>query len=155
MDLTNIIFILLGIAVLAWLITLQIQFFQFNKAHKTLMSQTKKLNLEEAIQRYLQNVDHVEQELKETQHFAKHINKMAENSVQKIGLVRFNPFNDTGGDQSFALAMLDSFNNGIVLSSIHSRENTRIYSKPIMAGKSKYNLSDEEIEAVKRALSHK
>jgi hypothetical protein len=70
---------------------------------------------------------------------------------QKISIVRFNPFGDTGGDQSFSLAVLDSHNSGYVLTSIHSRTGTRVYVKPIDLGKSKYTLSDEERQALAQA----
>ena len=72
-------------------------------------------------------------------------------SFQRIGLVRFNPFEDTGGNQSFALALLDSKNDGIVVSSLHSRQNTRLYLKAIVGGRSETALSDEEAEALRKA----
>jgi len=70
---------------------------------------------------------------------------------QKIAIIRFNPFEDTGGDQSFALAALDRNNSGYVLTSIHGRGGTRVYIKPIDYGKSRYNLSSEEAQALKQA----
>ena len=70
--------------------------------------------------------------------------------LQKLGFKRFNPFTDTGGDQSFALSLLDENNNGVVISSLHSRESTRIYAKRILAGKSQSQvLSKEETEVIK------
>jgi len=72
-------------------------------------------------------------------------------SFQRIGLVRFNPFEDTGGNQSFALALLDSKRDGIVVSSLHSRQNTRVYLKAIVGGRSETALSDEESEALRKA----
>jgi TolA-binding protein len=76
---------------------------------------------------------------------------MASLASQKISLVRFNPFGDTGGDQSFSLAVLDSQNSGYVLTSIHGRQGTRVYVKPIDFGKSKYSLSTEEQQAIAQA----
>ncbi|TAK88951.1 DUF4446 family protein [Patescibacteria group bacterium] len=70
---------------------------------------------------------------------------------QKISIVRFNPFGDTGGDQSFVLAVLDAHDSGYVLTSIHGREGTRVYVKPVDYNKSKYPLSDEEKQALKQA----
>ena len=72
-------------------------------------------------------------------------------SVQYIGVVRFNPFEDTGGNQSFALAMLDAKRDGIVVSSLHSRQSTRIYLKLIVGGRSETALSEEETEALRKA----
>lgn len=76
------------------------------------------------------------------------------NSVasQKISLVRFNPFGDTGGDQSSTLAVLDAYDSGYVLTSIHGREGTRVYVKPVDLGKSKYPLSSEEQQALAQAM---
>lgn len=72
-------------------------------------------------------------------------------AVQHVGLVRYNPFDDTGGNQSFALAMLDADANGIVLSSLHSRQATRIYLKGIQAGRAEGSLSAEETAALRQA----
>jgi Protein of unknown function (DUF4446) len=69
-------------------------------------------------------------------------------AFQRIGLVRFNPFEDTGGNQSFALALLDAEEDGIVISSLHSRGSTRIYAKAVAAGRPEAALSDEETEAL-------
>ncbi|MDB5178975.1 MAG: hypothetical protein JWN01_918 [Patescibacteria group bacterium] len=71
---------------------------------------------------------------------------------QKISIVRFNPFGDTGGDQSFSLAVLDAHDSGYVLSSIHGRQGTRVYVKPVDFAKSKYTLSAEERQALDQAI---
>ena len=80
------------------------------------------------------------------------IDVMAEHAVQKLGVIRYNPFGDVGSDQSFALALLDHADNGAILSSLYSREGTRIYVKPIVKGESKHHLSNEEQEAIRRAI---
>lgn len=72
-------------------------------------------------------------------------------AVQRVGIVRFNPFANTGGDQSFAVALLDRNDNGIVISSLYSNERQLVYAKPIENGKSTYNLTKEEKEALSRA----
>ena len=73
-------------------------------------------------------------------------------SARWSALITF-PFSDTGGDQSFAIAMLDSLGNGVVLSSLHSRTDTRVFAKPVQGGRSKFQLSDEEQDAIKKALA--
>lgn len=73
-------------------------------------------------------------------------------SIQNVGLVRFDAFEDMGGKLSFAAALLDAHGSGVVLSSINGRAETRIYAKPVERGQSKITLSDEEIEAIRRAL---
>jgi hypothetical protein len=74
-------------------------------------------------------------------------------AVQRVGVVRFNPFEDTGGQQSFAVALLDSRGSGFVISSLHSRQTTRVYLKQLAEGRSDLQLSDEESEAIRRALA--
>lgn len=72
--------------------------------------------------------------------------------IQKIGLVRFNPFNDTGGDQSFILALIDTKDSGVVISGLHTRNGTRWYAKKILNGKGvEHELSTDELKAVKTA----
>ena len=73
-------------------------------------------------------------------------------SLQHIGMVRYNPFDDTGSDQSFAIALLDDRRDGVVISSLHGRANTRIFAKPVAEGASPHNLSDEEAEAIRIAV---
>ena len=74
-------------------------------------------------------------------------------AVSHVGLVRFNPFEDTGSNQSFALALLDDEQDGVVLSSLHSRQSTRLYAKPIRRGRSDTALSTEEAEALRLAAA--
>ncbi len=77
----------------------------------------------------------------------------APRAFQRVGLVRFNPFEDTGGNQSFALALLDGEGNGWVLSSLHARSGTRVYAKAIRGGRSDGALSEEETDAIKQATA--
>ena len=78
---------------------------------------------------------------------------VAPRAFQRVGLVRFNPFEDTGGNQSFALALLDADGNGWVLSSLHARTGTRLYAKAVRGGRSDGALSDEETAAIKQATA--
>jgi len=73
--------------------------------------------------------------------------------IQKVGMVRFNPFEGGGGDQSFSLAILDKHDNGFVVTNLYNNlsEQNRIYAKPIQKGKSSYSLSDEERKAIAEA----
>jgi hypothetical protein len=74
-------------------------------------------------------------------------------AFQRIGLVRFNPFEDTGSNQSFAVALLDAMGDGFVLSSLHARSGTRVYAKTVAGGRAESALSNEEQEALKLALA--
>jgi hypothetical protein len=74
-------------------------------------------------------------------------------AVSRLGLVRYNPFDDTGGNQSFVVAALDARGDGVLLTSLHSRNGTRIYAKGVRAGQPDASLSDEEAEALRLARS--
>jgi len=79
------------------------------------------------------------------------IKKLQNTSVQKVGIVRFNPFRGVGGDQSFSLALLDKSNSGVVITSLYAREGNRVYGKPIKEGNSEYTLSEEEKKAIEES----
>jgi hypothetical protein len=81
------------------------------------------------------------------------LERVQRRAIQRVGLVRFNPFEDTGGNQSFALALLDQHGDGVVVSSLHARALTRVYGKAIANGKAEAALSDEEAEALRQALA--
>ncbi len=72
---------------------------------------------------------------------------------QKVELMRFNPYQDTGGDQSFVLVLLDDKGSGVVITSLHARSGTRIFAKEVILGKAgNHKFSDEEEKAIKKAL---
>jgi hypothetical protein len=108
-------------------------------------------NLEERLTTYFTHIDDTDRRMKELAEHYLNLSASAALASQKISVVRFNPFGDTGGDQSFVLAVLDSHNSGYVLTSIHGREGTRVYVKPIDYSKSKYTLSKEEQQAITQA----
>ena len=89
----------------------------------------------------------------EDYNFSRKLDKDFEKSIQKVGIIRYNAYKDTGSDLSFTLALLDENNNGVVLNGIYSREMSNIYAKPIENGKSTYTLSDEEQKAIERAIN--
>ncbi|HSW11154.1 MAG TPA: DUF4446 family protein [Bacillota bacterium] len=72
-------------------------------------------------------------------------------ALQRLGLIRFNAFEDTGSDQSFSLALLDGRGSGFVLTSLYGRSESRVYAKPLLDGKCPYRLSDEEQQALRGA----
>lgn len=83
------------------------------------------------------------------QHELRAVTRLA---LQRVGVVRFNPFQDSGGDQLFAIALLDDAGNGIIVSSLHGRSGTRIFAKQVANGTSTHALSDEEQQAIRAAL---
>ncbi len=108
-------------------------------------------SIEDVLVSHLQRVDRVDRHLKQLDDAYRRLAATGSLASQKISIVRFNPFGDTGGDQSFVLAVLDAHDSGYVLTSIHGREGTRVYVKPVDEGKSKYPLSAEEKQALAQA----
>lgn len=108
-------------------------------------------SLEGILDAHLERVYNVARDVEAMQARTGALDSRARKAVQRFGLVRFNPFEDTGSNQSFALALLNGDEDGLVLSSLHSRQATRVYAKPINAGRSDGPLSDEEAEALRIA----
>lgn len=80
------------------------------------------------------------------------IKNVSKLNIQSVGLAKFNPFDETGGEHSFSLALLDGNKNGIIITSLHTRERTRLYLKEVFSGKVKIKLSEEEQKALKLSL---
>lgn len=80
------------------------------------------------------------------------IKELSKLNIQRVGLIKFNPFNETGGEHSFSLALLDGNKNGIIITSLHTRERTRLYLKDVLKGKAKIDLSEEEKKALQLSL---
>ena len=109
-------------------------------------------DLEAVISSQKKQIDKVENDTKELFDGYEKIYKMAFKGIHKIGIVRYNPFNDIGGNQSFVVALLDGDKSGIIITSLHTRENTRIFSKPIFKGEPLGGiLTDEEKRAINSA----
>lgn len=112
-------------------------------------------NIDEKLKVYMDRVQKVEDLNKEIIQYCERLDKTVDTCIQKIGIVRYNAFKDVGSNLSFTLALLDNNNNGVVLNGIYSRDNSNIYAKPIKDGKSEYILSDEEKEAIEKAINEK
>ena len=121
----------------------------YNRLTKGVSDQT----LSEVLNDFLDKEKITQKELARVLEEIGSLREEAKLSIQKVGLVRFNPFADTGGDQSFALALLDGKDSGIVVTSLYSRNGVRWYVKTIRKGKGiEHELSKEEAEAVKKTL---
>lgn len=110
-------------------------------------------NIEEILKKYIEKVENVEEKNKELTQYCNRLDMDVSKCIQKVGILRYSAFKDTGSDLSFTLALLDQNNDGIVLNGIYSREMSNIYAKPIKNGTSTYTVSEEEKEAIKRALN--
>ena len=149
--------IALSVIVILLVIGLVIVIIKFNKISKKYTEFMKKLgngkDIEEDLENYMYRVERVEKQNAEILNYIKNIDNDLSKCIQKIGIVRYNAFQDTGSDLSFALALLDEENNGVVLNGIYSREMSNIYAKPVENGKSKYTISEEENLAIEKAIN--
>lgn len=112
-------------------------------------------SIERILKQYDLEVKDNARKLDELAVFSANLHKLSSKGLTRVGLVRFNPFNDKGGDQSFCLAALNRHLDGFVMSAIHSRTGARLYAKEIEQGKSKHHLSDEEMRAIQKAMSNR
>lgn len=115
------------------------------------MSGISDRNLEELINSCIENSNEVIGKNREIEKHINDIERTLMQCLQKIGIIRYNAFENMGSDLCFAIALLDSNDNGVVINGIYSRESSSTYAKPIIGGKSKYPLSAEEIQAVEIA----
>jgi hypothetical protein len=148
--------IVLGLLVLLLIVLVFVLFRRTAGLERRIASLTRSgegRSLESVLDAHLDRVDAVGRELDELAARSAVLEQRQRRAFQRIGLVRFNPFDDTGGNQSFALALLDLQGDGFVVSSLHARAGTRVYGKAIARGTSEANLSDEESEALRLALA--
>lgn len=111
-------------------------------------------NIDIMIKDYVSQVQDIKQENKEIEKYCEVLANKENKCLQKIGLVRYNAYKDTGSNLSFAVAILDEENSGIVLNGIYARDSSNIYCKNIEKGESPYALSKEEKEAIYKAINN-
>lgn len=138
-----------------WLFVVTAWLKKTSDHYKKLVGATGKHDLKEALEKILSKQEGQEELSEQLQKQIDDLKKDVSFNIQKVGLLRYNPFAETGGDHSFSLALLDKHNTGVVITGLHSRDSTRIYTKPLTKGESSYNLSKEERQAVEKAISGK
>lgn len=140
------------VLLLVWNIFLQASVNRVKKNQAQLFSGKNGQDLEKIILEQGANIKELDRDIQDLYGISNKINDLAKRSVHKVGVVRFNPFKDLGGDQSFSIALLDGENSGVVISGLHTREGNRVYAKPVELGKAvKHPLTEEEMEAIKKA----
>ncbi len=112
-------------------------------------------NIDEQLRKYIKEVEDIKIENKQIENYYITLNNNIDSCIQKVGMVRYNAFADVGSDLSFALALLDRNNNGIILNGLYGSDSSNIYAKPIKDGISTYQLSEEEKEAISIAEQKK
>ena len=138
-----------------WLIVLSVVLFRAFNFFRRLTKKVKKGNLVEVIDKVLEKEAKNSKDLSRIQKEIRELSDEVNLHVQKVGLVRFNPFEEMGGDHSFSLALLDGRDTGVILTGLHTRERTRVYIKEVERGRSKFNLSSEEKKALAKAQKGK
>lgn len=150
-----IVWVLLGVA-LCWIAFLSYQFFKLRNHYNTLVEGVHKKTLEGVLTTIVRDLHDAKKNIVHLSDRCDTIEKDQLLHVQKIGLLRFNPFKDTGGDQSFILALLDAKETGVVVTALYSRSGTRWYAKRVVQGHgAEHELSGDEKKALKMATESK
>ena len=146
--------IIICLGLLVYIITVNKKITILTEKYKRFMSGKDGKSLEQTISRRFSQIDTVMLDNKEINEKIDEINEKMINVFQKIGIVKYDAFNEMGGKLSFAIALLDQENTGFVLNSMHSREGCYTYIKEIIKGESYVVLGEEEKEAVQKAIDY-
>ena len=139
-------------AIFIWLLLLSFFFYKAVSRFNRLSHGVTKQSLSAILEKILSEIDLTKNDIEQIARRCDSIEQDGVFHAQKIGVLRFNPFSDTGGDQSFILAILNGKDDGILLSSLHGRTGTRWYAKSVKGGKGvEHELSNEERQAIKKA----
>jgi hypothetical protein len=104
------------------------------------------------LERHLNEVRHLRGEVADLRRYADELRAFDRETISRIGTVRFDAFEDMGGRLSFSMALLDEGGDGVVVTAINGRTDTRVYAKPVAGGTSRHNLSEEEAAAIQQAI---
>jgi hypothetical protein len=119
---------------------------------KKMFAGTKARNLEEMIVIVGKKINQIEEKEKEIDKHLIKIDDRLNKSIRNIETIRFNPFIDAGSNQSFAIALMNDEGNGVVMSSLYARDRMSIFAKPVINGKSEFELSEEEKKVLDKAI---
>src|SRR5680860_143544 len=149
--LPNLVYIGFGV-IFIWLLIITVYFFRLSSHYDHLTKGANGKSLRIIMENLLKDMDMTKKQIEELKKYCNKLESDGLFHIQKVGLVRFNPFKDTGGDQSFVLSLIDGNDTGVVVSGLYSRSGTRWYAKKIKSGKGvDYDLSEEEKRSIKEA----
>jgi len=148
-DLTTLFIITIGLVAL--IIFALVRLFILDRRLTRLLSGKRADDFEEVINEFVKTARRLDERTRLIAQEIDHINERLAKAIQKVQTVRFNPFRDQGGNQSFSTCLMDENGNGVVISSLYSRDKVSVYAKPLAQGKSEYELSDEEREVIDKA----
>lgn len=144
--------IVLIIALFALYISVSLKYDRLRKSYNSFMKGKDGKNLEDSLIARFADIDNLAKITKQNRADVKTMSRMSASCIQKFGIVKYDAFNELGGKLSFALALLDNNNNGLVMNAMHSREGCFTYVKEIVKGESYVELAEEEAEALDRAI---
>ena len=143
---------LFALFLFGWLAFLEYRYRKTARSFHALMTGREGANLESVLMDHVARMNRAEQNLQAQHQAIAALEEFRPFQLQHASVVRFNPFGDKGGDQSFAIAVLDDHTDGFVLTCLNSRTDIKVYAKPIRGGQSTYTLTPEEKDAIARAM---
>ena len=143
------------ISLIIAIISLCISIKIYKNYEKTMNKLGEGKDFAKMLESYVSQVDKLNKRDDQIIEVCNNINNELAHCIKKVGLYKYDAFGNTKNNLSFALALLDRENNGIVINSIYGQDNSNVYSKPVIKGTSKYNLSYEEKEAINNAIEKK
>ena len=152
LSLAVIVLVVVVAALAAWIAVLQRSEARLRRRLRRILSDSGTAGLDEILDGQSKRLEQLGSRVDALNALEQELEASTRLALQKVGVVRFNPFQDSGGDQSFAIAVLDQGGTGVVLSSLHGRAETRIFAKQVTNGHSKHSLSDEEQQAIRAAM---
>lgn len=146
-------FIFLSLAIIfVWLVALSVFFWRILNHYNNLTSGANSKGLKTILEDLLKEAEVNKKDIDYLKQYSAKLEKEGLLHIQKVGLIRFNPFKDTGGDQSFIISFIDGKDTGVIISGLYSRTGTRWYAKKIKDGKGvEHELSEDEKRALKEA----
>jgi hypothetical protein len=135
-----------------WNGILSVQLSKLKSRYKRFMRGSTNKSIEQLIQEYMESIDNTVGKVDVLSEDLIHLKDQVDRCIQKCHMIRYNAFSDTGSDLSYSIALLDSYNNGIIISSIYGRNESVTYAKPVDNGQCKYPLSLEEELVLSRCI---
>ncbi len=142
------------VAIVLWNAGLTVVFYRILSHYRKIASKTNEGDLVKAMESVLKAEADNAKTLELVQKQMRVMDKNAEKPIQKVGYLRFNPFHGIGGEQSFAFCLLNRQNTGFIVTGLHTRDRSRVYTKPVKNGTSSFDLSKEEQKVLALALKN-
>lgn len=141
------------VALAAALAMLWLSLRQLREAYRSTIDPYRREDILEALHRHLQEVERLRGDIASVNHNAEQLRELLRTTVSRLGVIRYDAFDDMGGALSFSAALLDENGDGVVVSGINGRTEGRTYAKPVLGGNSQFHLSPEELAAIESATT--